>query len=69
MENTMTATADVVVTRESNIFLFHLLTEAAESFLDHVGDAQTFGNALVVDQHYAVETVNAMREDFGLVVR
>lgn len=65
-----TATPDVTVTREGNIFLFHLLTEAAESFLDHVGDeAQTFGNALVVDQHCAEAIVFAMREDFGLEVR
>ena len=62
--------ADVIVENHGSIFLFHLLTEAAESFLDHVGDeAQTFGNALCVEPRYAESIVIAMRDDFGLEVR
>ena len=63
--------ADVIVqATQSNFFLFHLLTEAAESFLDHVGDdVLTYGNAIAVDQRQAQYIVHVMREEFGLVVR
>jgi hypothetical protein len=61
---------DVIVENHGSLFLFHLLTEAAESFLDHVdSEAQTFGNALVVEPRYAADIAAVMRDDFGLVVR
>ena len=61
---------DVTVDNEGTIFLFHLLTEAAELWVaeNTTGDETTFfGNALVVEHRYASDLAYGMHRD-GLVV-
>jgi hypothetical protein len=60
---------DVLVRNEGSIFLFCPLTPAAKQWIDEnvQPDAQSFGNALVVEWRYAAELAAAMR-DAGLVL-
>jgi hypothetical protein len=60
---------DVTIQNEGTIVLFHLLTPAAEEWVDeHVPeDAPWFGAALVVEHRYAADLGNGMAAD-GLEV-
>jgi hypothetical protein len=60
---------DVVVTRESTIFLFRPLSDTGRDWIEEkVADPLWFGEALVVDQHYAMDLFYAMGES-GLEVQ
>lgn len=56
---------DVSVTNQGSIILFHLLTDAARTWVDeHVSDdAQFFGNGLVVEPRYAQDLADGMAGD------
>ena len=62
---------DVSVQPEGKIFLFHLNTQAAKAWVDeHVsGEAQYWGDALVVEDRYVGVIAAAMVNDGGLVVQ
>ena len=62
--------ADVVISPEGTIVLFHLLSPAAEWWVaEHVeADAQWFAGALVVEHRYACDLVSGMA-DGGLQLR
>jgi len=65
-----TAVKDVSVVSHGSIVLFHLLSPAAESFVEEfVTSPETmfFGNALVVEPRYASDLAQGMVEH-GLVL-
>jgi hypothetical protein len=61
---------DVGIQAEGTLFLFHLHTDAARTFVaEHVSEeSQFFGDALVVEPRYARDLFDGMVEA-GLVVR
>jgi len=65
----MNRKTDVRVTNECNLYLFHLLTDAAQAWVDaNVSDEHTsWGDALVVEHRYARTLTGDMRAD-GLTV-
>jgi len=62
---------DVSVQPEGKIFLFHLKTQAAKDWVaEHVnGEAQFWGDALVVEDRYVGVIAAAMVNDGGLLVQ
>lgn len=70
MAQPATPVVDVVVENHGTIFLFRLLTDAAQAWVDeHVSDeAQFFGGALVVEHRFARNLADGMLGD-GLEVR
>ena len=61
----MSRETDVTIERHGNIFLFNLFSKNAEEWVCHntSEDRTMWGNALVVDQHYAKEIAQGMRLD------
>ena len=60
---------DITVQNEGTIFLFHLHSEAAVTWVDNnVPEPLYFGRALAVEHRYALALAIGMLED-GLVVQ
>lgn len=62
---------DVYVQPEGKIYLFHLLSDEAQKWVDEnvSGEAQFFGKALVVEDRYVGLIAAAMANEGGLHIQ